>query len=98
MAPGLLIAGSAVLAAFFVKRVRVRRSFVLKQAALGQCHGQEVTIFGIGWLEGVTGVLDAAPPVADYVRLRRNDGRAESIFVGDIWQLRDAAGNPIGQW
>jgi hypothetical protein len=74
------------------------RSFAQRQALLARYDGQEVIIFGFSMLKGVTGTLDAAPPVSDYVRLRRHDGGVESIFVGDIWQLRDGAGNFLGQW
>lgn len=60
--------------------------------------GHVVIIFGFSMLKGVAGTLDAAPPVSDYVRLRKNDGSVESIFVGDIWQLLTGSGELIGKW
>lgn len=75
-----------------------RRRFTEKQAVLGKYDGQQVIILGFSMLKGVAGTLDAAPPVSDYVRLRTSDGAVQSIFVGDIWQLLDGAGNLVGKW
>lgn len=75
-----------------------RRSFAEKQSLLAKYHGQEVIVYGFSMLQGVAGVLDAPPPVSDYVRLRKTDGTVESIFLGDIWQLVSESGEVIGQW
>jgi len=75
-----------------------RRSFGEKEGLLAKYDGQEVIIAGFSEQLGIAGVLDAGPPGSDWVRVRRNNGVVESIFVGDIRQLRDGKGSVVGQW
>ena len=75
-----------------------RQSFAEKKTLLAKYDGQVVIIVGFSEQLGIAGTLDASAPVSDWVRVRRDNGVVESIFVGDIRQLRDGAGNLVGQW
>ncbi len=93
-AAAVFVAGLLVVASHF----RTRRWFAEKQVLLAQWNGRYVIIVGFSMLSGVGGVLDATPAVANYVHIHKNDGTVRTIFVGDVWSLRDGGGNLIARW
>jgi hypothetical protein len=98
---GIIVTGVAALAiCYLLYGMRLERLATRqKRALLSENDGRRVTILrGSRGLFAFTGVLEAPAPIHDHVELHTDGGGVEPIFVGDIQQVRDDAGDVIGQW